>query len=755
MNRTHWIAAVLLVGLSAGGVLADGMIVPVRPDLRVRGHWAVKYHHVTMTVRDQVASVTIDQEFVNTGKGMIEVEYLFPVPPGAAIDAMTLVVNGKEFTARLLKADEARKIYEDIVRKKKDPALLEYVGFGLYRTRAFPLEPGTPVKVIVHYDYLCKKDRDLVEVWYPLNTEKFSARPIRDVKVTVDIKSGADVTGIYSPSHDISVDRKSPRHIVATYHQTNVLPGSDFQLFYKSANEDIAATLLTYQPIDNQDGYFMMLVSPNPRSVKQKIVPKDVVIVLDRSGSMSSGGKIAQAKQALRFVLKNLNEHDRFNVIIYNDTVEPFFERLVAVEKSRLDEALDRLDRIDARGGTNIHDALDAAMKLWTDVESPVEADGNRPKYVVFLTDGLPTVGKTSEKDILANTRSTNSAGVRLFAFGVGYDVNVRLLDRLAQDNRGKSDYIKPTENIESKISSFYAKIKNPVMTDLKVRIENLQLHRMYPREIGDLFDGDQIVLVGRYRSKDAQKLTGNGEARHTTLVITGTYQGAQRGFEYPVTIRPTRRDGRFAFIERLWAVRRVGWLMDQIQLHGKNTEIIDELVQLSKDYGIMTPYTSFLAEETTQLARPAELHSRMEDMARKLSADVSGPRGQRAAKARQALNVAVRAPASASPAGKGSIMYGNISSRSYEAGEAETVDNVRQVGNQTLYRRGNLWVAANASEIDPDRDKDKIRVIDRFSEEYFALVRTNTVAENQVLATQKSGDELLIELRGQVYRIR
>ncbi len=187
---TGIVAAGLILSVWADVALADGMIVPVRPEHRVRGEWAVKYHHVDITVRDQVASVTIDQEFVNTGSAAIEVEYLFPVPPDAAIDSMTLSVDGKEFAAKLLKADEARKIYEDIVRRKKDPALLEYVGFGLYKTSAFPLEPGKPAKVIVHYTSVCKKDRDLVEVWYPLNTEKFSAKAIEDVKVTVDIKTG-------------------------------------------------------------------------------------------------------------------------------------------------------------------------------------------------------------------------------------------------------------------------------------------------------------------------------------------------------------------------------------------------------------------------------------------------------------------------------------------------------------------------------------------------------------------------------------
>jgi len=722
----------ITAALLSTAVFADGMIVPVRPDLQVRGHWAVNYHHVKMTVRDQVASVTIDQEFVNTGKGMIEVEYLFPVPPGAAIDAMTMIVNGKEFTARLLKADEARKIYEDIVRRKKDPALLEYAGFGLYRTRAFPLEPNKPVKVVVHYNYVCKRDRDLVEVWYPLNTEKFSAKPIKDVRVVVDAKADFDITAVYSPTHDLTVDRKTPRHVVATYHEKDVLPTTDIQVFYKAANEDVGATLLTYKPDPDKNGYFLMLASPNPRTAQAKVVAKDIVLVLDHSGSMS-GQKIEQAREAAKFVLKNLNQDDRFNVVIYNDIVETFFDEIVGAGDDTLTEAIDRIDRIDAGGGTNIHEALTTGMRLICKANS-------RPRYLIFMTDGLPTVGKTDEKTILADTKQANNTNVRLFAFGVGYDVNVRLLDKLVSENNGRSDYVKPAENIESKISSLYAKIKNPVMTDLSVSIEGVRLTDMYPRQIGDLFEGDQITLVGRY--------SGAGSK---TLLVKGIYEGKERAFEYPVDVS-NQADSRYAFVEKLWAIRRVGYLMDQIQLHGESKEVIDELVRLSEKYGIMTPYTSFLADETVKLSDRWTIRGRMSVEALRLTADSSGGRGQRAAMARQSLNRAKKLPA----VGKSgqAFMYGNVSADKYEAGEAEQVATVRQIGNQAIYRRGKHWVAANAAKLDLERDSARIKDIKRFSEEYFKLVGLNTVEENQVLASQREGEVLVVSLRGQVYRI-
>ncbi len=752
MNRTAILTVCVVICLAAGGALADGMIVPVRPELRVRGDWAVKYHHVDIVVRDQVASVTIDQEFVNTSRGMIEVEYLFPVPPGAAIDSMTLSVNGEDFAARLLKADEARKIYEDIVRRKKDPALLEYVGFGLYKTRAFPLERGKPAKVIVHYTCVCKKDSGAVEVWYPLNTEKFSAKEIEDVRVTVDIKTASDITAVYSPTHDLSVDRKGPRRVVATYHEKGALPAHDFQVFYKAADENIGATLLTTWPDDDDDGYFLALISPNPRTASQTVAAKDIVVVLDRSGSMS-GEKIRQAKAAVEFVLNNLNAEDRFNIVAYSDSVAPFFDALVAGDAEHLEEARDLLARVSAGGGTNIHEALQTALeKHWP---SGADAPDARPRYIIFLTDGLPTVGERDETRIIANTSAHNGWGARLFAFGVGYDVNVRLLDKLVGANGGRSEYVKPKEPIESKVSAFYSKIRNPVMTGLKMEIKGLAIRDMYPRELGDLFEGDQLVVMGRLDRNSFRDVLLGG-TMETHLAITGAYEGKDRTFDYPIIVAgPGKNDARHAFVEQIWAVRRVGWLLDQIQLNGESKEVVDELVSLSMKHGIITPYTSFLADEETRLSNRDELRRLALADTQVLAEGIEGLAGQTNAVNRQMLARAVNAPAASGARGAAQYGFTVGQADAYEAGKVTTLANVRQVGNQGVYRRrGNVWVASNAAKVDLD-NADDVKTVERFSEEYFELVRANTVAENQVLASQQPDEELVIQLRGQMYRIR
>lgn len=783
MRRATWIG-MLVLAVATSWAMGDGMIVPVRPEIRVSGNWAVKYHKVKIRVEDQVASVSIDQEFVNLGSSNLEVEYLFPVPPDAAIDSMTLMVNGKEFAAKLMKADEARREYEAIVRAKKDPALLEYAGFGMIKTSAFPLEPNKPAQVLVTYKNVCTKDHDLVNVWYPLNTEKYSAKPIENVEVSVDIRSKADVTTVYSPTHDLDVQRIDARHVIATYKAKSVLPTQDFQVYYREANESIGATLLSNQPDASKDGYFLMLVSPNPADGKQKVVAKDVVIVLDRSGSMNEEDKIEQAKAAMKYVVKNLNNEDRFNVISFSDDVEPFFDKLTAVNEKNVKETLDRLDHVEARGGTNIYAAMQTALRQVAPAADAAQkgADSSRPAYIIFLTDGRPTVGKTDEPVIIDDTTKANTRRARIFAFGVGYDVNVRLLDKLVGANSGRSDYVKPKESVESKISSFYSKIKNPVMTNLKVDLANVHLQEMYPQEVPDLFEGDQVMLVGRYRAEDAQKLrAAEPGVFETQLTVTGMYEGKEREFKYPVTLQAGGKQWRYDFVEKLWAIRRVGFLLDQIQLHGSNGELLDELVRLGKDYGIMTPYTSFLADErnSAPTASPAAV-SRLRKEAAKATQDldvVEGDTGQRGAMNRQALDKAMkpqeqsvgnsRSGAPSGPkgqvtslggggqAGGGVSVFGNSTKEGYESKAQEQVANIQNVGNQVLYRRGNQWYTPQTAKIDVDKDQSKIKVIQRFSKEYFDLVHANSTADNQVLSAQGDKDELLVEFRGQAYLIK
>jgi Ca-activated chloride channel homolog len=717
--------------------LADGLIVPIRPDLHVRSSWAVKYHHVNIRVRDRVADVSIDQVFINTGHGMIEVQYMFPIPPSAAIDSLTLLVDGKEFKGKILSAEEARKTYEEIVRTKRDPALLEYVNYGLYRTSAFPLLPGKEVRVGVHYTDPCKKDGNIVEVFYPLNTEKFSARAIDAVEIKTDILEKAPISSVYSPTHDVTIERPAPERVIASYKIARDIPSTDFRLLYQPSNDFVGATLLSYRPAEREDGYFLLMVSPTPRAEKSAVTSKDLVIALDRSGSMT-GEKIEQAKSSLTFVLKNLNAGDRFNVIVYNDTVTPLFESLVPNDRTNVEKALSMIDRIYASGGTNIHDALADAAKV-----IGAASTEKRSRYILFLTDGLPTVGQTNESMILKNTAAANEkTKAHIFAMGIGYDVNVRLLDRLVGENRGVSSYVKEREPLESKISSLYNKLKNPVMTDMSISFSGVKTNMTYPQAAPDLFEGDQIILVGRYDGSGASNIT-----------VSGNYAGKTQSFRYSADFARTSDKFSYSFVEQLWAVRRIGYLLDQIQLNGRSTEVVDELVRLSKLYGIITPYTSFLADERTDLSNSITLIREGNTAAAELITNISGGAGQMNATNRAVMNAATVAPAPSLP-GKGSAQVGKSQLASYETNQTEHLTNVQNVGNRALYKRGRQWIDSSVSDKDIAKLNAEAKTIAQFSDEYFRLAAKNSVAENQILATQQPGEELIVSIRGQLYRI-
>ncbi len=407
------------------------------------------------------------------------------------------------------------------------------------------------------------------------------------------------------------------------------------------------------------------------------------------------------------------------------------------------------IDRIEATGGTNIKEAIGKALPLLT--------EENRPSYVLFLTDGKPTVGDTSERNILAAAEKANKGRARVFCLGVGYNVNALLIDKLSQTNRGVSSYVKETEPLEGKISGLYSKIRNPVMTELKLTIDGADIRQMYPRQISDLFDGQQIVLSGRYKKGGRRE-----------MVLSGQYLGKERGFEYNVQLDKHSEDNGNAFVERVWAMRRIGYLMDQIALHGENDELKDELIRLSRDYGIMTPYTSFLAEEDTKLGDKYQLRQAGKNAGMSDSLGVAtGEAAQRASTLRKYLrsveSAAVRVPTA--PAGKphakadsgatyGGSLFGSSNLKDYEAERVESVANLRQIANTTLYRRGKRWFTPDLAKQAEKADDPTIKILKQFSDEYFRLVAANTTEQNRVMASQQAGEELMLALRGAVYRI-
>lgn len=559
--------------------------VPLPPAARSYEVGAVS---VDARVRDGVAEVRVSQTFHNPGSTVIEAEYLFPLPDEAAVGDLTLMVDGKELPGRVLPKADARRIYEEIVRTRRDPALLEYMGRGLFRASVFPIPPGADRVVTLRYTQVCRRERDVVEFAFPLADQKQAGRPIGKLDLLVRVEGRDEIKSVYCPGHPAAITRGGEREATAKLEGRNVIPTSDFRLVYTLGDGALGASLVSYRPSEGEDGYFLLLASPRVKPVEEKARPKTVVFVLDRSGSMA-GKKIDQAKGALQFVLDNLRDDDTFDIVAYDDHVEAFRPELQRYSKATREEATRFVANIRPGGGTNLNGGLEAALALIP--------DDSRPGYVIFLTDGLASTGERAELKIAANARAANKAKARVFSFGVGFDVNARLLDRLSGGSGGTSEYVRPDEDIEAHVAAFYGKLTRPALTGIRVELAGLDVNRTYPRDIPDLFEGGQLAWVGRYPKSGP-----------TTIRLAGKVGGERQAFEFPAELAGAGSATGRDFVEKLWAVRRVGFIIDQIDLDGPNPELTDELVALSTRYGLLTPYTSFLADERVPL------HARVEN---------------------------------------------------------------------------------------------------------------------------------------------
>ncbi|MBM3845961.1 MAG: VWA domain-containing protein [Verrucomicrobia bacterium] len=550
------------------------------PMVSPRPTWAPLELHQTrihVAIRDQIASTTVEQEFYNPNARQLEGTFLFPVPKGAQINKFTMEINGKPVEAELLTAEKARGIYEDIVRRLRDPALLEYAGRDLFKVRVFPIEANERKRVRLAFSQLLPNDHGLVSYAYPLNTQRYSATPLKNVSLKIDLESRLPLKSIYSPSHVVEIRRQGERRATVGFEASHVKPDTDFQLYFAPEKDPIGLNLLTYRK-PGEDGYFLLLASPGVDVVSGRTQPKDVCFVLDTSGSMA-GAKLDQAKKALAFCVENLNAEDRFEVLRFATDVEPIFNRLMEADPAQRRRAQEFIREMKPTGGTAIDEALRKALALRP-------SEGKRPYVIVFLTDGRPTVGVVAEDKILANVKDGSRGNVRVFCFGIGTDVNTHLLDKITDETRAASEYVLPEEDIEVKVSGFFTRVKDPVLASPSVTFpENVRVTKLYPSPLPDLFKGGQIVLAGRYSGQ------GAGAVR-----IEGLVEGETRRFTQDITFPERSEDHEF--IPRLWATRRVGYLLDEIRLRGENAELKDEVVDLARRYSIVTPYTAYLIVE-------------------------------------------------------------------------------------------------------------------------------------------------------------
>jgi len=544
------------------------------PPLLIDQGVIIRAHRVDVDIENQVATTRIEQVFYNESNRPAEGTYIFPLPVGAAVSDLVMWVDGRPIEAKILDADEARAIYDRIVRELRDPALLEYIGAGAIQASVFPIQPFSEVKIEIEYGQLLTVENGLVNYTYPLRTDQFTRRPVEQTSISVTVESNDEIGPIYSPTHRIAISREGKFAFRAGYESGYERAESDFVLYYGLARDEINVNLLTYRESADEDGFFTLLITPPVEADADRIIPKDVIFVLDQSGSMF-GEKWDQARDAAKFVLDNLNARDRFNVVAFSTGFRVYANDLQPV--SEVDRAKDWISGLEALGGTDIDGALQQAMGM---------VDRERSTVILFLTDGLPTEGETDAADILDNAEAAAPPNVRMFTFGVGDDVDTFLLDQLVQTFRGAGTYVRIGERIDEEVSGLYSKISAPVLTDIELDFDNMLVEELYPAlPLPDLFAGTQLIVTGRYRDSGSP-----------TITLTGELDGDRQVYRYEVDF-PANAGGE-VFIPRLWATRKIGALLNAIRLHGEDPELVDSIVRLSIRYGIITPYTSFLIQE-------------------------------------------------------------------------------------------------------------------------------------------------------------
>ena len=733
-KATIYVSSIMLIIVVGGFALRQANACFVRSPQPVQ----VWLDHVNVEITDQVAVKTYDCTFKNPNpRAVVGGECYMELEPGARVSNMSVVVDGKESRAEILDVAKANKVFTEIVTEGGSPALLEYYGNQLIRTKIPKIAPNGMVTVKLRYTMVLDKKSDLVRLQMLNTNPKANMQTLKSASVRVAIKSTEPIKNVYSPSHAIGIVEEPEWDVVVKWSKDNYQPTHPFILYYQLAEEKVGATLLAHRE-PGEEGHFMLLLSPtigggDGAMTEDDVLPKDVVFCIDTSGSMMKGDKMTQARGALEHCLSQLREGDRFNIVDFGTGVRVFErETLVELDDDSRQRALSYVKKLYARGGTSMDEALETSLELFENTD--------RLKMILFATDGLPTVGERSPDAIVKNMQQRNDKDVRLFVFGEGHDVDTKLLDLLAAKHRGEAEYVLPEEDITKKIGRFFTRVGSPVMTDVQVFFEGVETRDVLPRSVPDLYRGEQIVVYGRYEGGGVQ-----------TVQVRGRVGTNYKTFTYPLDFPASATDDRNAFVPRLWAGEMVDFLMDEIRASGKeDPELVKEVTFLAKRYGIVTPYTSFLMVEET-CNQP--LAQQIRNFSGRLKAD-----GNILGKAYGGVAVTnawqqSRNKLNRKQSGNAAALYEQVADAlkqegrqvgSNASGQVQALAAMRYVGNRTFYNAGGRWYDSKYD----DTQSSKVQNVKVGSGEFVNLLKNAPS-----LAKYMSQGDVVVEYQGNWYR--
>jgi len=583
-----------LLVISISEIFATGVLY-VRPRWSSASYekmW-IKNIDVNVSIQDQVAVTQVDQIFFNEMTESVEAIYIFPLPENAMITSLVYWFNGQRYEAEIRERQDAINDYNDHLSQWLDPALLEYMGDNLFRLSIVPVDALSEVRTEITYVEMLNYDFGVNYYKHLLNTLELSSQPVESVHVFLDANSQSPYKYFQSPSHENStstlITKVSDYHYTLEFGDENFFPDKDLLVEFETVRDEVQFNILTYSPTEEDsmgtDSFYALWITPPDTISEDQTIPKDIVFTADVSSSME-GERIEQLRESLYRFLELLNPIDRFNIITFGTHVKKFADDLVEANTTNITAAETFVSQIYALGMTNISGAIEASFN-----QSYGEESSNN---LIFLTDGKPTMGITDPNEIISFVNEQNDMGVQLFSFGIGENLNRAFLTQLSMENNGYATFIESDDDIALLVTNHFTRISKPIITNLSLDYGGFQVFDTYPKILSDLFYGTQTMEMGLYNSSGSSVITLNGEIL-----------GEPVEFSKIVTFAG---EGGYRFVPRLWAKAKINHLLDLIEIYGETDELVDQIIELSLRFQVLTKYTAFYVDpDPTGIDPPAD----------------------------------------------------------------------------------------------------------------------------------------------------